>query len=65
MSVRSHEACGLGTDEGGAPLWNARFLDFALRLGVEAKLCHAYRPQSTDEIVKADPAGAAREGAVR
>jgi transposase len=40
----------LGTDEGGAPLWNARFLDFALRLGVEAKLCHAYRPQSKGRV---------------
>ncbi len=40
----------LGTDAAGAPLWNERFLDFALRLGVDAKLCHAYRPQSKGRV---------------
>jgi transposase len=40
----------LGTDAGGAPLWNERFLDFALRLGVEIQLCHAYRPQSKGRV---------------
>jgi transposase len=43
----------LGTDAAGAPLWNERFLDFALRLGVAATLCHAYRPQSKGRVESA------------
>jgi hypothetical protein len=40
----------LGADAHGAPLWNERFLDLALRLGIEATLCHAYRPQSKGRV---------------
>jgi transposase len=40
----------LGIDAHGAPLWNARFLDFVLRLGIESQLCHAYRPQSKGRV---------------
>jgi transposase len=40
----------LGNDPAGAPLWNERFLDFTLRLGVDTKLCHAYRPQSKGRV---------------
>jgi transposase len=40
----------LGRDTDGAPLWNERFLDFALRLGVEIQLCRGYRPQTKGRV---------------
>ncbi len=40
----------LGTDGSGAPLGNSRFLDFALRCGIDIQRCHAYRPQSKGRV---------------
>ncbi len=40
----------LGRDEGGAPAWNERFLDFALRVGFESKLCRPYRAQTKGRV---------------
>lgn len=40
----------LDRDEAGQPVWNPRFLDFALRVGFEAKLCHPYRPQTKGKV---------------
>jgi transposase len=40
----------LDRNEAGQPIWNPRFLDFALRLGFEAKLCHPYRPQTKGKV---------------
>ena len=36
----------LGREEDGRPRWNPRFLDFALRVGFDSRLCRPYRPQS-------------------
>ena len=36
----------LGKDEEKRPIWNQRMLDFALRVGFEARLCREYRPQT-------------------
>lgn len=40
----------LGRDEGGLPLWNQKFLDFALRLGFEIKLCRPYRARTKGKV---------------
>jgi hypothetical protein len=34
----------------GQPVWNERFLDFALRLGFEVRLCRPYRPQTKGRV---------------
>ena len=36
----------LGPDEEKRPVWNRRMLDFALRVGFEARLCQPYRAQT-------------------
>ena len=36
----------LDRDEDGEPVWNERFLDFALRVGFEVKLCRSYRART-------------------
>ena len=36
----------LGRDEEKRPIWNQRMLDFALRVGFEARLCQPYRAQT-------------------
>ena len=40
----------LGRDGDGSPVWNDKFLDFALRLGFEAKLCRPYRPRTKGKV---------------
>lgn len=40
----------LGRDAAGVPHWNATFLDFALRLGFEARLCQPYRAQTKGRV---------------
>lgn len=40
----------LERDENGNPVWNARFLDFALRMGFEIKLCRPYRAQTKGRV---------------
>lgn len=40
----------LHRDEAGQPVWNERFLDFALRLGFEVKLCRPYRPRTKGKV---------------
>jgi transposase len=40
----------LGRDAAGEPVWNARFLDFALRLGFEIRLCRPYRAQTKGRV---------------
>ena len=40
----------LGRDAAGVPHWNATFLDFALRVGFEARLCRPYRPQMKGRV---------------
>jgi len=40
----------LGRDQNGQPVWNTRFLDFALRLGVDAQLCRPYRAQTKGRV---------------
>ena len=40
----------LGRDATGVPHWNATFLDFALRLGFEARLCQPYRAQTKGRV---------------
>lgn len=40
----------LHRDEAGEPVWNARFLDFALRLGFEVRLCRRYRPRTKGKV---------------
>jgi transposase len=40
----------LGRDGHGVPHWNATFLDFALRLGFEARLCQPYRAQTKGRV---------------
>ncbi|MCL6564062.1 MAG: IS21 family transposase [Firmicutes bacterium] len=34
----------------GEPVWNARFLDFALRMGFTIQLCHPYRAQTKGRV---------------
>lgn len=40
----------LGRDTAGRPVWNPRFLDFALRLGVDIQLCPPYRAQTKGRV---------------
>ena len=40
----------LGRDAAGVPHWNATFLDFALRVGFEARLCRPYRAQTKGRV---------------
>jgi transposase len=40
----------LKRDSAGEPVWNERFLDFALRLGFELRLCRPYRPQTKGRV---------------
>jgi transposase len=40
----------LGRDAAGEPVWNPRFLDFALRLGFEIRLCRPYRAQTKGRV---------------
>jgi len=40
----------LGRDDNGRPEWNQRFLDFALRVGFDIKLCKPYRAQTKGRV---------------
>lgn len=40
----------LGLDEAGEVRWNEQFLDFALRLGLQIRLCQGYRPQTKGRV---------------
>ena len=40
----------LGRDEEKRPVWNRRMLDFALRVGFEARLCQPYRAQTKGKV---------------
>jgi len=40
----------LRRDGSGQPVWNDRFLDFALRLGFEVRLCRPYRAQTKGRV---------------
>ena len=40
----------LGRDEDKQPIWNRRMLDFALRVGFEARLCQPYRAQTKGKV---------------
>ena len=40
----------LGRDEEKRPIWNRRMLDFALRVGFEARLCQPYRAQTKGKV---------------
>ena len=40
----------LSRDENGEPVWNQRFLDFALRLGFDIKLCRLYRAKTKGKV---------------
>jgi transposase len=40
----------LGRDAAGEPTWNERFLDFALRVGFELRLCRPYRAQTKGRV---------------
>ena len=40
----------LGRDDEGRTQWNRRMLDFALRLGVELRLCQPYRAQTKGKV---------------
>lgn len=40
----------LHRDEAGEPVWNQRFLDFALRLGFEIQLCRPYRAETKGRV---------------
>ena len=40
----------LGRDNNGRPEWNQRFLDFALRIGFDIRLCRPYRPQTKGRV---------------
>ena len=40
----------LGREEDGRPRWNPRFLDFALRVGFDSRLCCPYRPQTKGRV---------------
>lgn len=39
-----------GRDQQGQPVWNLRFLDFALRTGFDARLCRPYRAQTKGKV---------------
>ena len=40
----------LGKDEEKRPIWNRRMLDFAMRVGFEARLCPEYRAQTKGKV---------------
>jgi transposase len=40
----------LGREVGGAPHWNPTFLDFALRVGFDLRLCRPYRAQTKGRV---------------
>jgi len=40
----------LGRDENKMPVWNSRFLDFALRMGFDIRLCRPYRAQTKGKV---------------
>lgn len=40
----------IGRDESGEPIWNPRFLDFALRLGFDPRTCQPYRAQTKGKV---------------
>ncbi|MCL6592127.1 MAG: IS21 family transposase [Firmicutes bacterium] len=40
----------LGRGENGLPVWNAKFLDFALRMGFDIKLCRPYRAETKGKV---------------
>jgi transposase len=40
----------LGRDQQGHPIWNPRFLDFALRVGFDPRLCQPYRAQTKGKV---------------
>ena len=40
----------LERDEEKGPVWNRRMLDFALRVGFEARLCQPYRAQTKGKV---------------
>ncbi len=40
----------VGVGESGELRWNERFVDFALRLGFEVRLCRGYRPQTKGRV---------------
>lgn len=40
----------LDRDEAGQPIWNKRFLDFALRLGFDIQLCRPYRARTKGKV---------------
>jgi len=40
----------LGRDDNGRPEWNQRFLDFALRIGFDIRLCQPYRAQTKGRV---------------
>lgn len=40
----------LSRDAAGAPVWNRQFLDFALRMGMEIRLCRPYRAQTKGRV---------------
>ena len=40
-------------DADGQPVWNPRFLDFALTAGFEPRLCQPYRPQTKGRVERA------------
>ena len=42
----------LGRDEEKRPIWNQRMLDFARRVGFEARLCQPYRAQTKGKVEK-------------
>lgn len=39
-----------GRDQYGQPVWNERFLDFALRVGFDMRLCRSYRAQTKGKV---------------
>ena len=43
----------LGRDEEKRPIWNQRMLDFARRVGFEARLCQPYRAQTKGKVLAA------------
>ncbi|MDP6494829.1 MAG: IS21 family transposase, partial [Dehalococcoidia bacterium] len=40
----------LGRDDNGRSEWNQRFLDFALRIGFDIRLCRPYRAQTKGKV---------------
>jgi transposase/DNA replication protein DnaC len=43
----------LGRDENGQPIWNERFLDFALVVGFHPRACRPYRAQTKGRVERA------------